>query len=217
MDTKILIVEDDIHINKGLLIALDNINSSITSCFSIKEAKEFLNNNPDIILLDLNLPDGDGLDFIKYIRKKSKALIIIISAKNDESTMVLGLRLGADDYITKPFSLIVIKEKINNLINRLNNEVSKVYKDEHLYFDFNKLIFKVDMKNIHLSNTEIKLLNILISNKNHIVTKNTLIEKIWQYDYIDENSLSVSINRLRNKIKYKYHIVNEYGVGYIWK
>lgn len=217
MNRKILIVEDNIELNKGLQLALESISNNIYSSFNLEDARSKLFIEPDLIILDLNLPDGNGIDFIKEIRKNLKSQIIVLSAKDLESTMLLALRLGADDYITKPCSLLVLKEKVKNLLNRLDLNTKKRYIDDHFNFDFYNRVFKVDNIEIILSNTEIKLLNILVSNKNNILTKNTLLEKIWHEDYVDENTLSVSINRLRNKIKYKNHIVNEYGVGYKWR
>ncbi len=217
----ILIVEDDLNLNKGITLVLEDIGEEIFNAFSINEAISIIDNYIiDLLILDLNLPDGDGLDFILDIRDKNKNFpIVILSARNLESDIILGLKNGADDYITKPFSLMVLKEKIKAIIKRINPDKAFIYKDENLRFDFNNLFFTVDSMEIELSKTEIKLLKILTINSCRIVKKEYIIDELWgsEGEFVDDNALSVAINRLRNKIIYKNRIQNEYGIGYIWK
>ena len=218
---KILIVEDDMNLNRGIGIALEELTDEIFSAHSIGDAKEIVaSESVDLMVLDLNLPDGDGLDFIKYLRdSKNSFPIVILSARSLESDMIVGLKLGADDYLVKPFSLMVLKEKIRAIMKRIKNDDDYIYSDEHMNFNFDTLVFTVDGLEIELSKTEIKILQKLIANANTIVKREALIESVWGNDgeFVDTNALSVAINRLRNKIVYKERIDNEYGVGYIWK
>lgn len=218
---KILIVEDDMNLNRGIGIALEELADEIFSAHSIGDAKEIVaSESVDLMVLDLNLPDGDGLDFIKYLRdSKNSFPIVILSARSLESDMIVGLKLGADDYLVKPFSLMVLKEKIRAIMKRIKNDDDYIYSDEHMNFNFDTLVFTVDGLEIELSKTEIKILQKLIANANTIVKREALIESVWGNDgeFVDTNALSVAINRLRNKIVYKERIDNEYGVGYIWK
>lgn len=217
----ILIVEDDMNLNRGIGIALEELADEIFSAHSIGDAKEIVaSESVDLMVLDLNLPDGDGLDFIKYLRdSKNSFPIVILSARSLESDMIVGLKLGADDYLVKPFSLMVLKEKLRAIMKRIKNDDDYVYSDEHMNFNFDTLVFTVDGLEIELSKTEIKILQKLIANANTIVKREALIESVWGNDgeFVDTNALSVAINRLRNKIVYKERIDNEYGVGYIWK
>ncbi len=218
---KILIVEDDMNLNRGIGIALEELADEIFSAHSIGDAKEIVaSESVDLMVLDLNLPDGDGLDFIKYLRdSKNSFPIVILSARSLESDMIVGLKLGADDYLVKPFSLMVLKEKIRAIMKRIKNDDDYIYSDEHMNFNFDTLVFTVDGLEIELSKTEIKILQKLIANANTIVKREALIESVWGNDgeFADTNALSVAINRLRSKIVYKERIDNEYGVGYIWK
>lgn len=218
---KILIVEDDMNLNRGIGIAIEELADEIFSAHSIGDAKEIVEGESiDLMVLDLNLPDGDGLDFIKYLRdSKNSFPIVILSARSLESDMIVGLKLGADDYLVKPFSLMVLKEKLRAIMKRIKNDDDYVYSDEHMNFNFDTLVFTVDGLEIELSKTEIKILQKLIANANTIVKREALIESVWGNDgeFVDTNALSVAINRLRNKIVYKERIDNEYGVGYIWK
>lgn len=217
----ILIVENDLNLNRGIAIVLKDIFDNILTSFTIEEAKDIISkNNIDMMILDLNLPDGDGLDFIKYLRDKNNPIPIMLLTENKLETETLSrLKIGTDDYIIKPFSLIVLKEKIRAMMKRVGIGEIDIYEEENIYFDFNNMIFKINNIEIGLSKTEIKILKKLIVNKNNIVDRETLINEVWGIDreFVDTNALSVAINRLRAKIIYKDKIVNEYGIGYQWK
>lgn len=217
----ILIVENDLNLNRGIAIVLKDIFDNILTSFTIEEAKDIISkNNIDMMILDLNLPDGDGLDFIKYLRDKNNPIPIMLLTENKLETETLSrLKIGTDDYIIKPFSLIVLKEKIRAMMKRVGIGEIDIYEEENIYFDFNNMIFKINNIEIGLSKTEIKILKKLIVNKNNIVDRETLINEVWGIDreLVDTNALSVAINRLRAKIIYKDKIVNEYGIGYQWK
>ncbi|QQK08044.1 response regulator transcription factor [Miniphocaeibacter halophilus] len=222
MDT-ILIVEDDLKLNDGIRLALKNENYNFIQCYSVESAKNELNSKDiELILLDINLPDGDGLEFLKEIRLVSNIPIILITANNMEIDIVTGLELGANDYITKPFSLMVLRARVDVWLRQNKNNFSSIYKSEDYYFDFRKMIFNVGNNLIELSKNEQKLLKILIDNKNKVVLRERLIDEIWDGDleYVDSHALTVIVKRLRDKIeispKHPLNIKTVYGIGYTW-
>ena len=213
---KILIIEDDKNLNKGLSIAL-NKNYEVCSVSTMSEAKTFIDDT-DLILLDMNLPDGDGLEIIKYTRQGSSIPIIVLSAIDLEAYIISAINLGADDYLTKPFSLGILEAKIKRAFEKIVSCDLNLYKKEGLDFDFNKNIFYVGNKNIDFTRTETKLLYYLIKNKSQVITKELLFDFVWGTDdeFIDQNTLSVNISRIRNKLKPYDPIDTVFGVGYKW-
>ena len=170
-----------------------------------------------IFILDINLPDGNGFDFLKKFRSYSDTPVIILTANDLETDEVTGLELGADDYITKPFSLMVLRLRIEKILKR--KTAYHNYEDEKFSFDFEKMEFYVKNLPVELSKTEQKLLKILVSNVNQVVTCDILIDKIWSdgSEYVDENALSVTVNRLRKKLNAEKTIQTVYGIGYKWR
>lgn len=214
---KILIIEDDKNLNKGISIAL-NKEYEIFSVNTISEAKNFID-NADLILLDMNLPDGDGLEIIKYTRESSSIPIIVLSAIDLEAYIISAINLGADDYLTKPFSLGILEAKIKRAFEKIVSSDLNLYNKDGLNFNFNENTFYVDNKNIDFTRTEIKILYYLIKNKSQVITKELLLEFVWGIDdeFIDQNTLSVNISRIRNKLKPHDPIETVFGVGYKWK
>ena len=213
----ILIIEDDKHLNKGLSIALEK-NYGVISTFSISESKKHINDS-DLILLDMNLPDGDGLEIIKYTREISAIPIIVLSAIDLESYIISAINLGADDYLTKPFSLGILEAKIKRAFEKINSDDLTIYKKDGIDFNFSENKFLVDGVNFDLTRTEIKILYVLIKNKGQVLTKETLFDFVWGIDdkFIDQNTLSVNISRIRNKLKPYDPIETVFGVGYKWQ
>ncbi len=214
---KILIIEDDKNLNRGLSIALKE-SYDVESVFTVADAKNFLN-EVHLILLDLNLPDGDGLEFIRYMRTFSSTPIIVLSAIDFETHIISAINFGADDYMTKPFSLGILQAKIARLIEKNKTFDEKVYSKKSLYFDFSKNIFMKDNKKIEFTPIERSLIYYLTINENIIIAKEILVEKIWDSDFnfVDENTLSVNISRIRSKLKPLNPIETIFGVGYKWK
>ena len=169
---KILIIEDDKNLNKGLSIAL-NKDYEVFSVNTISEAKNFID-DVDLILLDMNLPDGDGLEIIKYTRETSSIPIIVLSAIDLEAYIISAINLGADDYLTKPFSLGILEAKIKRAFEKIVSSDLNIYKKDGLDFNFNENIFYVDNKNIDLTRTETKILYYLIKNKSQVIAKELL-------------------------------------------
>jgi DNA-binding response OmpR family regulator len=175
-----------------------------------------------LIILDINLPDGNGMDFLIEFRKKNRIPVIILTANDLETDIVTGLELGADDYITKPFSLMVLRARVKLQLRKLEAATSNVIQMDNYVFNFNSMEFSKDGNVIELSKTEQKLLKMLIDNSGRILTRSTLVDRVWTdgSDYVDENALSVTIKRLRDKLEDNpsspQHIKTVYGVGYTW-
>lgn len=219
MDT-ILLIEDDKALNKAISIYFEKEKFNIISCFCGQDALSTLSqNNVDLIILDINLPDLSGFDIIKQIKMiDSNIPVVILSACDLDSDILNGFDLGAEDYVTKPFNIEILHKKINVILKR--NIKNTFYKDDHLFFDKNIPLLKIDNKEIKLTPLEFKLLSFFLENQNQILLKENIIEKIWDLNenYIDEHTLLVNISRLRNKIEDDTHhyIKTVYGLGYRW-
>lgn len=212
---KILIVEDDKTLNNGIALSLNN--DDVLQAFCIKEADKLLNDNIDLMILDINLPDGSGLDFCCEIRKTSKVPIIFLTANDMEIDIVTGLEIGADDYITKPFSLAVLRARVNAVLRRKPNDADIFHFGKYL-FDFNNMKFLVKNIPVELSKTEQRLLKIFIQNQGRTLSREMLIERVWSdgSEFVEENALSVTVKRLRQKLS-DVPIKTVYGIGYVWE
>lgn len=219
----ILIVEDDNALAEGLIRALSSEQIKPISCGTVKQARQYLKKEKlDLLLLDINLPDGNGLDFLKEIREKSNMSnipIILLTANDLEMDIVNGLELGADDYITKPFSLAVLRARVHTQLKKRRIKSERCYRSEKYHFDFESIEFFVNQQRVELSKTEQKLLLLLTEHEGITLKREILIDRIWTdgAEYVDENALSVTIKRLRDKLDAKEQIQTVYGVGYIWK
>ena len=218
----ILIIEDDISLNQGLSIYLSKENNTFQA-HELKNAEDiFKNNKIDLIILDISLPDGSGLEFCSKIRAASNVPIIFLTANNLETDVVSGFIVGCDDFVTKPFSMMILQERIKAVLKRCDGNSSMRFTIDDLVLDFDNLIFSKGEKTIELSKNEQKLLKKLILNKGQILTREQLMETIYSNDsdFIVENALNVTIRRLRQKIeddpKSPVYIKNIYGLGYIW-
>lgn len=214
---KLLIVEDDKNLNYGLAMAFEE-NFHVISTFLLEEARQSYPYS-DLVFLDLNLPDGDGLDFIREIRRKSQVPILVLSARDMELDIVLGIEAGADDYITKPFSLAILKAKVGRIMDRVSVDKGHTYCKEGFSFDFQRSFYEYKGQEIKLTWTEEKILSLLIRAKGRVVSRQVLLEEVWygEGDFIDKNTLSVNVNRLRSKLGQVDPIETIYGVGYRWK
>lgn len=212
---KILIIEDDKSLNNGIALSLSN--DDILQAFCINEADRLLNDSIDLIILDINLPDGSGLDFCRKIRKTSKIPIIFLTANDMEIDIVTGLESGADDYITKPFSLAVLRARVNAVSRREKNN-SDIYQFGKYSFDFDNMKFTVENTNVELSKTEQRLLKIFIQNPGRTLSRQMLLDRVWPdgTEFVEENALSVAVKRLRQKLS-DVPIKTIYGIGYVWE
>lgn len=216
--TNIAIIEDDKGLNNGIALALKQENYQFHQYSTLKEAKNL--ENMDLVILDLNLPDGNGLDFLKELRSRSDVPVIILTANDLETDEVMGLNLGADDYMTKPFSLMVLRARIEKLLNK-GKTAAKLWRFGDLELDFDNMRFFKAGVQIELSKTEQKLLRLLVENHHITMKRETLLERVWSdgAEYVDENALSVTVKRLRDKLEEKdeKYIHTVYGIGYVWK
>lgn len=210
-----MIIEDDKALNDG--IALSFSGSEILQAYSLEEARRFIDLKPDLAILDINLPDGSGLDFCREIRGFCQTPVIFLTANDMEIDIVAGLESGADDYITKPFSLAVLRARVNAVLRRKQTDGS-VFSQGEFFFDFENMIFRSGDEPAELSKTEQKLLKTLVSNRGVILSRETLLNRIWSDgpEFVEENALSVTVNRLRKKLP-GLPVKTIYGVGYTWE
>lgn len=284
---RILIVEDDRPLAGGLCRALQNEKTVTVSCHTLQEAEKLLDGGEsasaklnqgavgeiartafDLVVLDVNLPDGNGFDFLQQIKAKYDMCVIMLTANDMETDIVAGLEAGADDYITKPFSLAVLRARVATQLRRAESRdrngspvdtegisgadaghmaaVSDNTGDDNAVggmtgrdvtqsgagrngegwiadgdyqFHFAKMLFCHGEEQIELSKSEQKLLRVLIENRGITLTRDRLLDCIWSVDaaFVDENTLSVTVKRLRDKLGAQERIKTVYGIGYRWE
>lgn len=220
---KILIVEDDRGLNRGIALALKEETVEFLSALTLAQAQEIWKNNAvDMVLLDVNLPDGSGYELLKEIRRASQIPVLMLTANDLEIDEVTGFRLGADDYITKPFSLMVLRARVERMRFRIRQTESYGYEDERFQFFYDEMRYLADGQEIVLSKTEQKLLKLFTEHIGQTLMREQLIDTLWTGDrkYVDENALSVTVNRLRRKLEGKGRecpIQTVYGLGYVWE
>lgn len=214
---RIVIIEDDAALNHGIAMALKRDDLTFGQCFRLGDYRE--NEKADLIILDVNLPDGNGFDFLKKLRQSSRVPVIMLTANDLETDEVRGLELGADDYVTKPFSLMVLRARIEKLLRRSEDAKRDLYEDGTYSFDFERMEFWVEGNVVELSKTEQRLLRLLVMNPEQTLTRDFLIDRVWTdgAGYVDENALSVTVARLRKKLNANDGIQTVYGIGYVWR
>lgn len=223
MEKTILIVEDDKGLNQGVALALKKPDWRFIGAYSNKEALNYWETEQiDMVLLDINLPDGNGYEFLEQVRRSSGVPVIMLTANDMEIDEVRGIEMGADDYITKPFSLMVLRTRVERLFARIQGQRRDDYEEEGYLFSFHRQKFLVAGIPVELSKTEQKLLRMFVTRQGQTLTRDILTEGIWQEGagYIDENALSVAVGRLRKKLKLPGNenpIHTVYGIGYVWK
>ena len=218
-----MIVEDDRSLSDGIILALEGSEYSFSQANDIKTAKAMANESMfDLIILDLNLPDGNGLDLLKELRASAGPPVIILTANDLETDVVAGLELGADDYITKPFSLMVLRARVNARLRKGQSSFEMTIEIDGFSFCFQKMQFAKNGVPIELSKTEQRLLRVLLENRGQTIPRSSLMDAIWNDspEYVDENALSVTIKRLRDKLEENPsspdYIKTIYGIGYTW-
>lgn len=217
---KILIIEDDPTLNEGIAMILKSPEHQIIRAETIGEARAALKQEPDLILLDINLPDGNGFDFCRQVRQEYDTPIIFLTAEDMELDIVRGLEMGGDDYITKPFSLMVLRARVNSVLRRHQNQgynvrKANLFQNSRLRLDFDLMRFEKDGEPVVLSRTEQKLLKILVVNQGQVLSKEQLLDKVWETEFVDDHALTVTVKRLRDKLQTK-QIKSIYGIGYKW-
>ena len=199
----ILIVEDDVIICGGIKVYLENHGYEAFCVYSVSEAKDKLNRKYDLVVLDVNIP------------------VIFLTANDTENDMIEGFKYGCDDYISKPFSVEILNQRIKAVLRRSQgSKQNDIFCYKNLSVDFYRMQAALNNRPIKLSVTEFKLLELLIKNKGQVLTRNSIIEKIWDCNenFVDENTLNVHIRRLRRKIesdpKNPEYIITVFGIGY---
>ena len=221
--SKILIVEDDPALAGGLEANLEHCGYEIECVSSGTEAIKIAKRiKIDLVLLDINLPDINGFEVCQKIKSASNIPILFLTARDLEVDEVRGFAVGADDYIKKPFSVSVLQCRMATILERYGKRSKKdVWTDGYITIDFEQLYIIKGEEKIVVTSFEYKLLKLLISNKNTVLTRRMFLEKLWDNEkenYVDEHALTVSINRLRGKIENQNHkyIKTIYGMGYTW-
>lgn len=219
----ILLIEDDRDLNAGLTYDLKMEQYNVFSAFTLAEGQSILDSGtPDLILLDGNLPDGDGFDFCRKDQIKQEIPVIFLTARDMEQEEMQGFDCGADDYITKPFKMPILHRRIQAALRKTGaREERSLYDDGYLRIDFDQMTAVRGEETLTMTPTEFKILRLLIVNADKVLTKRILLEKIWDSsgNFVDEHAVAVNINRLRKKIETQDHVYIKtlYGVGYQWK
>lgn len=220
----IFLLEDDETLGRGISMALTGPETSVVCRTSLAKARETLSGDRfDLLILDVNLPDGSGLDLLRQVRAEGDATPVILLTANDlELDEVTGLEAGADDYITKPFSLAVLQARVNAQLRRSAPKVSQTLTVGPFAFNFEQMDFRRDGRGVELSKTEQKLLRVLLENRGHAVPRATLVDRVWTdgAEFVEENALSVTVKRLRSKLEADpskpEYLKTVYGIGYTW-
>ena len=221
--SKILIVEDDEKLRSELEIFLKNNGYEVSSLKSFNNTiNEILEINPNVVLLDINLPGADGEYICKEIRKQSNMGIIMVTSRESELDELISINYGADDYITKPYNIQILLAKIASLLRRTDSNAIKDKIDaKDFILNLSNSTIERSGKTIELTKNEYKILKYLIENRGKIVSREDIMECLWESEsFIDDNTLSVNITRLRNKLEeldLKELIETKRGQGYILK
>lgn len=220
----VMILEDDTDLAEGIELSLQDEELNFIICKTIAEARKALGLYYfDLLIVDINLPDGNGLELCRELKKKIRIPVALLTAKVMEIDIVKGLESGADDYITKPFSLMVLRARIRALLRRNLTANKREYRNSVFLFIFETMEFYKNGVQIELSRTEQRILYLLVSNPNRILTRERLLEWVWPEgtEYVEDNALSVGIRRLRDKLEddssNPTYIKTVYGKGYVWE
>lgn len=224
MSQEILLLEDDDSLNHTVSLKLKKEGYTVRSAFTMKEALLlFRQFSPALIICDITLPDGNGLDFCSRVRKESDVLFLFLTALDTEEDMLAGYQQGADDYITKPFSLAALVSKVGALLKRFPAELPKTIVSGNITLYPEEKRAVKDGENLALTAREYSLLAFFMEHPMKVLSRSQLLEAIWDIEgnFVDENTLSVNIRRLREKIETDPSVPailkNIRGLGYIWE
>lgn len=211
---KILLVEDNEIFAKGLIYSLEQKKYQVIHTLNVENTLKILKTEKiDLAILDVSLPDGNGFDLYRNNIKEKNISSIFLTAKDEEDNIVKGLELGAEDYITKPFSIKELMARINRII--LRNKKNTIIQVQNIKFDMDKMVVYRDNENVELTNLELKILNLLFLNLNKVVKRSEIIDKIWEWtgNDVNDNTVTVYLKRIREKIKTDI-IITIKGIGY---
>ena len=208
---KILLVEDNEILAKGLIYSLEQKKYQVIHTLNVENTLKILKTEKiDLAILDVSLPDGNGFDLYRDNIKEKNISSIFLTAKDEEDNIVKGLELGAEDYITKPFSIKELMARINRII--LRNKKNTIIQVQNIKFE---MVVYRDNENVELTNLELKILNLLFLNLNKVVKRSEIIDKIWEWtgNDVNDNTVTVYLKRIREKIKTDI-IITIKGIGY---
>lgn len=216
---KILLVEDNETIVIGLKYSLEQEGFVIISAKTKLETEDIISKQEvDLVLLDITLPDGNGFDICKFIKEKQDVPVIFLTAQDEETSVVIGLDLGADDYITKPFRTRELISRINSVLRRYGKSVEKanIIQYKNIKIDTNMARVYKDNEEIVFTSLEYKILLMLFTNQNKLITREQLLDKIWDFagNFVNDNTLTVYIKRIRQKLGDEGIIKTVRGLGY---
>ncbi len=210
----LLLIEDNENIATGLIYAFKKNNHQLMFLTNVEDAKKYLQTNtPTLIILDVSLPDGNGFDFYENVIKEKKIPVVFLTAKDDENDIVKGLNLGAEDYMTKPFSTKELLARVDKII--LRNKLTKSIKVKNITFDFDKMICYRDNEVIELSSLELKIIHLLFNHVGKVVKRATILDRIWDWtgNDVDDHTVTVYLKRIREKLGTDI-ITTVKGIGY---
>ena len=210
----LLLIEDNENIATGLIYAFKKNNHQLMFLTNVEDAKKYLQKNtPALIILDVSLPDGNGFDFYENVIKEKKIPVVFLTAKDDENDIVKGLNLGAEDYMTKPFSTKELLARVDKII--LRNKLTKSIKVKNITFDFDKMICFRDNEVIELSSLELKIIHLLFNHVGKVVKRATILDRIcdWTGNDVDDHTVTVYLKRIREKLGTDI-ITTVKGIGY---
>jgi two-component system response regulator BaeR len=225
--SQILLVEDEERIAQSLALTLEAIGHNLTHCATLAEAETVFDDRLfAAILLDLNLPDGNGIDFCRSIRQQSAIPILMLTARRDEVDRILGLELGADDYIVKPFSPREVAARINAVLRRrcweraelADAESEKILNCGGVTLNQTRREVLVEEKTVHLTRTEYRLLQTLMEHPHQVYTRQVLVDAVWEGTFVDDRVVDAVVSRIRRKLGRdaagRPRIRTLHGIGY---
>ena len=218
---KILVVEDDWEMNRSICYILEENGYETVPAHSIVEAqKVYEDGKADLVLLDVNLPDGEGFGFCEWLRERSRVPVLFLTARDLEEDALRGYELGAEDYVTKPFSMKILLKKIDVILKRSREDQGQIFDDGFLRIDLIRARAEAGGKDCQVTPTEFRLLREFLAHRGQLLTYDVLLERLWDEgnQFVDRHALAVRSNRFRGKIEDEDHryISNVYGMGYQW-
>lgn len=218
-----MVVEDDRALNEGIAFALRREGYLTKSAYSLREARGKLEEQMNLILLDINLPDGDGREFLGSVLSGQPAPVLLLTARDTEEDMLQGFRAGCDDYITKPFSMPVLLMKIAAVLKRSEGVSRQIYTNGELLYDFENKTLTRRGEAVELTALECRLMELFLHNRGIVLTRERILERIWDADerFVESRTLNVTIRRLRMKVEENpeepIYIRTVFGLGYKWE
>lgn len=219
----ILLLEDDESVNRGIAFSLEKEDYQVFPCKNIKEAqKAFKEIEMHLLICDVTLPDGSGLEFVRKVREKSDVHIICLTAMDQEIDMVMGYEAGADDYITKPFSLSVLCLKVSAYFRKYQGITQQKIQSGRICVLIKEMRLLIEEEEVSLTKNEWRMLQVFLEHPRQVLSKNQLLDQLFHSygEFVDENTIAVNIRRLREKIEPNpsnpEYIRNIHGIGYVW-